>query len=269
MALRQLGLSYNKIRDVIKQEYGIELLKGQIAAWVQGVHSPYNGRGIPSLELLEPSEDLAYVIGAVCGDGYVRITRHVYKGYIFKQAIIYLKAKDKELVEEFAIRIGRVLNRPPPKLKVKRSTGRYYYINVESKTLYELLKKPVDLEKLRKYIEHCDGCITTFLRGFFDAEGSVTKTGSISVSNSDYNLLRYVQSLLRRFEILTTGPHLLFQRGSIVCIRGKQYIRRRDVYHIYVRRSCNMMFYKHIGFTIKRKQERLVNYLRRTGKLEY
>jgi intein-encoded DNA endonuclease-like protein len=269
MALRQLGLSYNKIRDVIKQEYGIELLKGQIAAWVQGVHSPYNGRGIPSLELLEPSEDLAYVIGAVCGDGYVRITRHVYKGYIFKQAIIYLKAKDKEFVEEFAIRIGRVLNRPPPKLKVERSTGRYYYIKVESKTLYELLKKPVDLEKLRKYIEHCDGCITTFLRGFFDSEGSVTKTGSISVSNSDYNLLRYVQSLLRRFEILTTGPHLLFQRGSIVCIRGKQYIRRRDVYHIYVRRSCNMMFYKHIGFTIKRKQERLVNYLRRTGKLEY
>jgi intein-encoded DNA endonuclease-like protein len=117
MALRQLGLSYNKIRDVIKQEYGIELPKPQISGWVRGLHSQYNGRRIPSPELLKPSEDLAYVIGAVCGDGYVSITRRVRKGY--RQAMIYLEVKDKEFVEEFAIRIGRVLNRPPPKLKVR------------------------------------------------------------------------------------------------------------------------------------------------------
>jgi intein-encoded DNA endonuclease-like protein len=266
MALRQLGLSYNKIRDVIKQEYGIELPKPQISGWVRGLHSPYNKeRRIPSLELLEPSEDLAYVIGAVCGDGYVSITRRVRKGY--RQAMIYLEVKDKEFVEEFAIRIGRVLNRPPPKLKVERSTG-YYYIKVESKTFYELLKKPVDLEKLRKYIEHCDKCSAAFLRGFFDAEGSISENGSIHLVNSDYRLLKYVRSLLRRFKIVTT-MNLLHRRGSIMRIKGKQYIRRRDVYYIYVKRSCNMRFYKYIGFTVKRKQERLVNYLRRTGRLEY
>jgi intein-encoded DNA endonuclease-like protein len=200
------------------------------------------------------------VIGAVCGDGYVKIGRRARKGY--RQAMIYLKAKDEEFVEEFAIRIGRVLNRPPPKLKILRSTG-YYYTKVESKTLYELLKKPVDLEKLRKYIEHCDKCSAAFLRGFFDAEGSITKTGSIYAGNSDYHLLKYVQSLLGRFEILTTGPNLLHQRGSIMHIKGKQYVRRRDVYYIYVKWNCNMRFYKYIGFTIKRKQERLVNYLRK------
>jgi intein-encoded DNA endonuclease-like protein len=270
MALRQLGLSYNKIRDVIKQEYGIELSRGQIHAWVRGLHSPYNGGRIPSLELLEPSEDLAYVIGAVCGDGCAKIERRVHKGY--RQAIIRLNAKDKEFVEEFAIRIGRVLNRPPPKVRVQRLTGYYsgcYYCSeVASKTLYELLKKPVDLERLRKYIEHCDKCSAAFLRGFFDAEGSVTKTGSIYVGNSDYRLLKYVQSLLGRFEIVTTGPYLLHRRGSITHSNGKQYIRRRDVYYIYVKRSCNMRFYEHIGFTIRRKQERLVNYLRRTGRLK-
>ena len=262
MALRQLGLSYNKIRDVIKQEYGIKLSMGQISGWVRGLHSPYNRRGIPSLELLEPSEDLAYVIGAVCGDGYVGLERHVYKGYSYRRVRIRLAAKDKEFVEEFAIRISRVLNRPPPKLKILRSTG-YYYSEVESKTLYELLKKPVDLERLRKYIEHCDGCITTFLKGFFDAEGGVLKDGSIYVVNSDYRLLKYIQFLLGRFGIETTGPHLLYQRGTITHIKGRQYIRRRDVYRVYVKQSCNMRFYKHIGFTIKRKQERLVNYLRK------
>jgi len=267
IALRQRGLSYSKIRDVIKQEYGIELNRGQISEWVRGVHSPYNGWrgwGVPSLKLLEPSEDLAYVIGVVCGDGYVGLEKR-HKGYGHSK--IRLIAKDKEFVEEFAIRIGRVLNRPP-KLKVQRTTG-YYCFEAESKTLYKLLKKPIDLERLRKYIEHCDKCSAAFLRGFFDSEGSVTKTGSISVSNSDYNLLRYVQSLLRRFEILTTGPHLLFQRGTIKHSKGKQYICRRDIYYVYVRRSCNIGFYKHIGFTIKRKQERLLNYLRRTGRLEY
>jgi intein-encoded DNA endonuclease-like protein len=235
---------------------------------VRGLHSPYNGRRIPSLELLEPSEDLAYVIGVVCGDGYVGTTRRDRKGY--KQARIHLRAKDKEFVEEFAIRIGRVLNRPPHKPKILRSTGRYYYYTqVKSKTLYELLKKPVDLERLRKYIEHCDKCSAAFLRGFFDAEGGVLKDGSIYVVNSDYRLLKYVQSLLGRFKIATTDPNFLHQRGSIIHMNERQYIRRRDVYYIYVKQSCNMRFYKHIGFTIKRKQERLVNHLIRTGKLEY
>jgi intein-encoded DNA endonuclease-like protein len=265
VALRQLGLSNNKIRHVIKQEYGIELSRCQISGWVRGLHSPYNRGRIPSLELLGPSEDLAYVIGAVCGDGYVGLKRHC-KDYTL--TIIHLRAKDKEFVEEFAIRIGRVLNRPPPKVKILRSTGRYYYTQVRSKTLYELLKKPVDLERLRKYIEHCDKCSAAFLRGFFDAEGSVTKTGSIYAGNSDYHLLKYVQSLLGRFEILTTGPYLQHQRGSITHSNGKRYIRRHGVYYIYVRQSCNTWFYKYIGFTIKRKQERLVNYLRRTGRLE-
>jgi len=214
---------------------------------------------------LEPSEDLAYVIGAVCGDGYVGLERRR-EGYT--RAIIYLRAKDKEFVEELAIRIGRVLNRPPPKVKILRSTGRYYYTQVRSKTLYELLKKPVDLERLRKYIEHCDKCSAAFLRGFFDAEGSILKDGSIYVGNSDYRLLKYVQSLLGRFKIVAMGPNLLCRRGSITHSNGKQYTRRHDSYYIYIKRSYNTWFYKYIGFTIKRKQERLVNYLRRTGRLE-
>jgi hypothetical protein len=60
------------------------------------------------------------------------------------------------------MRVGRVLNKPPPKVKVN-SDG-CYYVEVESKTLYELLKKPIDLVGLRKYIEHCEKCVGMFLR---------------------------------------------------------------------------------------------------------
>jgi hypothetical protein len=152
--LRQQDRSYNEIRAIIKQEYGIVLSKSHISDWVRGLHNPYNGRRMPSLDLLEPSEDLAYVISVSCDDEYVKVKRSVWKGY--RQVVIYLEAKDREFVEEFVIRIGRVLNRPSPKVNV-RSTG-YYYVGAESRTLYQLLKKPIDLDKIRKFVEHREKC---------------------------------------------------------------------------------------------------------------
>jgi intein-encoded DNA endonuclease-like protein len=254
--LRQQGRSYNEIRAIIKQEFGIVLSKSHISYWTRGIHDPHNGRRIPSLELLEPSEDLAYVISVLCGDGHAKAK----KGYHY---VIYLEAKDKEFVEEFAIRVGRVLNRPPPKVKVN-SDGRYY-VEVKSRTLYELLKKPIDLEGLRKYIEHCEKCIGMFLRGFFDSEGSVSKSGYITATNTNHELLTYVQRLLKRFGIESTGPDLKHPKGSIMyCPRtGKPYRRKEDSYTIYILAEGNERFYRYVGFTIQRKRVRLENYLRR------
>jgi intein-encoded DNA endonuclease-like protein len=250
IALRQQGLSYGQIRAAIKEEFGIVLSKSHVSYWTRGIHSPYSGRRIPSLELLEPSEDLAYVISVLCGDGHVKTK----KGYHY---VIYLEAKDKEFVEEFAIRVGRVLNRPPPKVKVN-SDGRYY-VEVKSRTLYELLKKPIDLEGLRKYIEHCEKCMGMFLRGFFDSEGSVSKDGHITVANTNYELLQYVQELLKRFGIETTGPWPTTRQGTPLYDprSGKVYTRKKDCFYLRILASSNADFYRRIGFTIRRKQERL------------
>jgi intein-encoded DNA endonuclease-like protein len=256
--LRQQGLSYNKIRAIIKQEFGITLSKSQISYWTRGIHDPHNGRRIPSLELLEPSEDLAYIIGVLRGDGSAWEKSRMHKGY--RRVVIYLEAKDREFVEEFAIRIGRVLNRPPPRVRVKSTE--YYYVEVESRTLYELLKKPIDIEKIRKYVEHCEKCMAMFLRGLFDSEGSVSEDGQISVANTNYELLLYVQELLRRFGIETKGPYPTVKQGTPFYspLRGKVYKHKKDVYIIYVRKRNNYEFYKYIGFTIRRKQERLEKY---------
>ncbi len=54
-----------------------------------------------------------------------------------------------------------------------------YYVYGFSKTLCELLKKPLDIEKLRYYIEYSVETMTSFLRAFFDSEGSVEKNGKI------------------------------------------------------------------------------------------
>jgi hypothetical protein len=57
------------------------------------MHSPYDGRRIPSLVFLEPSEELAYVIGVVLGDGYAYMKRFAIKGY--SDGIIGLEARDR------------------------------------------------------------------------------------------------------------------------------------------------------------------------------
>jgi intein-encoded DNA endonuclease-like protein len=262
LVLRRGGLSYRRIVEEIYRRYGVRISKSRIGDWLRGVHNPYNGMYIPSLELLKPSEDLAYVIGVKVGDGYVTKRRRVHKGYCGNEGfaqIIGLHVKDKEFAEEFAKRLAKILRREPIKPRYERSSGSgYYVVEVQSKTLYELLKKPVDLDRLRKYIEHCDRCIAAFLRGFADSEGSVEKNGHILIYNTDYELLKYVKKLLRRLGIYCTGPRLHSQ-GDMT---------RKDYYCIYIRTSSNKDFYKYIGFTIRRKQERLENYLRRTGRLQ-
>jgi intein-encoded DNA endonuclease-like protein len=265
VALRRSGLTYRGIIGEVWRKYGVRLSKSHISYWIRGIHNPHNGRLIPSMELLEPSETLAYIIGAVLGDGYPKIKGRVRKGY--RHTIIRFEAVDREFVEEVARCIAVVLNRPPPTLKIRKGT-RKYYIEVESKTLWELLKKPIDLERLKKYIEHCEKCMATFLRGFFDAEGCVSKSGYILAFNTNYEVLTYVQGLLERFGIESTGPRVSRPAGSLIKIdpiTGKIYTTRKDCYCIYIRSYCNVDFYNHIGFTILRKQERLERYV--TGRV--
>jgi len=45
-----------------------------------------------------------------------------------------------------------------------------------------------------------------FLSGLFDLEGGVSQEGHIVIYNASHELLIYVQELLKRFDIETTGP---------------------------------------------------------------
>jgi intein-encoded DNA endonuclease-like protein len=105
--------------------------------------------------------------------------------------VIGLGAKDKEFVEEFGRRLGSVLRREPIRPSFREDAGRYI-AEAASKTLYELLRKPVDLKRIKKYIEHCKKCTTAFLRGLFDSEGCIGKDGHIKLYNTNYEpTMRY------------------------------------------------------------------------------
>jgi len=95
VALRRGGLTYRGIIGEVWRRYGVRLSKSSISEWLRGIHNPYNGRRIPSLELLKPSEELAYVIGVKVGDGYTYRRRRTIKGY--NDVKIGLKARDGSL----------------------------------------------------------------------------------------------------------------------------------------------------------------------------
>jgi intein-encoded DNA endonuclease-like protein len=261
VALRRGGLMYRGIIEEVWRRYGVRISKSSISEWLRGVHSPYNGRRIPSLELLKPSEELAYVIGVVLGDGYPKMKRRVIKGYNY--VWIGLKARDREFVEGFGRCLAKVLGSRQIRPRYVKSSGRYV-VEAESKTLYELLRKPVDLDRLKKYVEHCERCVAAFIRGFADSEGCVEKSGYIRIYNTDLRLLTYVKALLRRPNIESMVPKLNKRRGTLINNprTGKQYITNMDCYYIYIRASSNANFYKYIGFTIKRDQQRLEEYTR-------
>ena len=103
---------------------------------------------------------------------------------------IGLKAKDREFVEEFARCLAKVLGRKQIGPRFRDGVGKYV-VEVGSKTLYELLRKPVDLDRLKKYIEHCERCVAAFIRGFADSEGSVDKNGRIIISTTQTSSYSY------------------------------------------------------------------------------
>jgi intein-encoded DNA endonuclease-like protein len=146
-----------------------------------------------------------------------------------------------------------------------------YIVEVNNKTLYELLKKPVDLKRIKPYVEHCPKCAAAFLRGLFDSKGYVRKEGYIYLYNTNYEVLVYTQKLLwKYFGIESTGPWPTTTRQGTIKNNpstGKQYKANEDCYYIYIRAESLPNFYRFIGFTIRRKQKRLEDYLRRTGKL--
>jgi hypothetical protein len=70
----------------------------------------------------------------------------------------------------------------------------------------------VDLEA---YIEHDEECVSAFLRGFFDSEGCINKSGGLTVCNSDVDLICYVRSLPSKyFDVETTEPRQTHTMGT-------------------------------------------------------
>lgn len=248
--LRRQGLSYNRIIEEVEKEHGVRLSKSHVYEWLRGIYNPRNKVKI-TLEEIRPSEDLAWLIGVIVGDGSTWNKNYNY--------VLILECKDLE----FAMKFARCLEAVAECKTCFMIRNGYYRVCGYSKTLYNLLKKPLDLEKLKYYIEYNEETIRAFLRGFFDSEGSVDKRGYIYIFNTDLKLLLYIKELLTRLGIQTTRPHLSVKKGTTFYDkkRKKTYYYYKDVYKLYIRVNSRRRFAELIGSTIQRKRERLLQYI--------
>jgi intein-encoded DNA endonuclease-like protein len=246
MELRALGFTYRRISSGIRDEFGAGISKRTLITWTKEGRSPM-GRARAFFPV--PTPELAYIIGVERGDGSLNVRKSIYSYRIRLQSV------GVDFVEEFNRCLTEVL-KTPRHSTWKGAGRRETHVEASSFLLYRFLRKP--FEDLKPFIEHCANCSAAFLRGFFDSECCVSKEGSLTASNCDVGLLRYVQRLLLgKFDIETTGPLLKTQKGSKITRRGRTYLRNSDCYAIRVRNAFRRQFSEEIGLTILRKKRRL------------
>lgn len=244
LSLREKSFTYSQIIKEIDRQCGVRLSKSIVSDWVNRKHSPA-GRVRRFKAIFCP--ELAYIIGVQTGDGSLNLNRYNYR--------IRLKANDLDFVQEFNRCLSHILQTPRHKIW-KDSKTNDYQLDVSSYLLYRFLRRP--LHDLKAWIEYDVKCMSAFLRGFFDSEGCVDEKGVVTASNTNLDLLEYVGILLARVGVETTGPRIKTRKGSILVKGKKTYIRKSDCYEIYVRARSLPRFTRIIGFTILRKNARLI-----------
>ncbi|WP_227805374.1 LAGLIDADG family homing endonuclease [Pyrococcus kukulkanii] len=249
--LRKEGLSYSKITEIIKEEYGVGISKATVMRWCKGESDPL--RKVRRINFESPS--LAYVVGVHLGDGSVSLDdRYRYR--------IRLKVVDREFAGAFAEALKDIGLRPSLYWENDSSRVGRWVVEAVSKELYMFLSGPRE-----KLFEVAGRWPVEFLRGFFDSEGSVSiskknpRKASITADNYDKDVLKLCRDLLEGMGIHST-VYLARKKGTKVVIRGQEYEYTSDLYRISIhRRSSVARFAELIGFTILRKQEKLAMFL--------
>jgi intein-encoded DNA endonuclease-like protein len=160
-----------------------------------------------------------------------------------------------EFVTEFS-RCASVVLRCRPFKVWWYEKRRMWCTEVSSIMLFKFMKG--GLERFKELVGHCSACAASFLRGFFDSEGSVSVSG-LTVSNGHLDVLVHVQYLLKRFfGIETTGPHPRGPPpGTRLTIRGRMVTVNLQSYVVRVRNMWLSKYAKSVGFSIPRKTKSL------------
>jgi intein-encoded DNA endonuclease-like protein len=255
LRLHREGLSYSQLMEKIYEKYGKQLPLSTISHWVNKIHNPL-GRLNKFNE--KPSPELAYIIGVILSDGY----KYIGKKFQYN---LRLAVNDREFTEKFAECLTKVLGKKRPyKPSFDRKRKRWIIVGCSIR-LFEFLNRP--LKELKTCIEYDKDCVSAFLRALFDAEGSIyvkirgrRRERILRLYNTNRKLLNYTKYLLKKhFDIDSLGPHLKTKSGEITHFpNGKIIKTNEDCYYIYIRAKSLLNFYRHVGFSIKRKQQRLI-----------
>lgn len=213
--------------------------------WIAGspIRSRYGNFKPQIWAKLEPSPELAYVLGTILGDGSVSNYRGNMK--------IKLAVTDRDFIEEFERNLSVITGRHYPIRYISRpeaNTHDQWRVDAQSKLLGDYLRQPLAAFQPLLSAHPCP-----FLRAFFDAEGSSFERKwdgrtywGISMVNTNLELMDLTDNLLRGLGIL-----------------GHRYINHRKsnpwfkplFMWVCQRREYLRLFRSLVGFSIQRKAE--------------
>jgi len=247
---------YKKAMELLEKGYSLretcrllgwpEKKESLLYFWKHGKHKPPLAKW-----KAEPCIELAYVIGTVHGDGCVTKDES-WHGYEIKLEVI-----DKEFAEIFSKVMSRLLNRKyhEPQWNERK---KMWYVKYKSKAFVEWYKKCEEkgLQGFKPFIEYSKNTTRYYLRGLNDSDGSNYRNRQIQLSNSNIELLKYVQYLLKEyFDIVSAGPYLDREAVTTMVINGVETTAIHRYYKIQIHRKPHIQkFLREVGFSIIRRQ---------------
>ena len=202
--------------------------------------------------IIKMTKEKAYVIGVICGDGCTHRTKN-------DSYQITLSATDKDFVSEFSRFMLEVYGIKPSIGKQKSRNPSWkdkMQSRVCSKEVFEDLMKYSNFGKYawrvpNAIMESTKATKCSFLRGFFDSEGSVDMSKKLVIVSVNFDGMKDVKKILSSIGILCSMRHVESKTEN-----------RRGTYLIEITGRRSIESYRmDIGFSIRRKQEKLDNLL--------
>lgn len=248
--LKKLGLGPTQIHSLLLKK-GINIKYNTMYDWIHYNKKPFQEKILSKIPVESKllTKEKAYVLGVLCGDGYIRIHKS-------GQFLVGLNVCDEDFADEFrrCLQVVYRLN-PSKNLRKVRFTNYTntpkpsYYINLTSKlVVMDLLRYAKSFKtkdwKVPKEIINSDLEIkSAFIRGIFDSEGSITlkKPSGAYLTVCSGN----VKSLLKVRKILKND----FDINLVTYYSEKDFLRIKSGGYDNIKN-----FSDKIGFTIQRKK---------------
>ncbi len=273
MSFRNLPINeriryYNEAMN-LRKKYGwgfiriarnLSLPNDLVRHWLYHERNPIHS-GNPNFFIPTASSELAYVIGVRFGDADLQLKRkHSERG----GRTIRLRARDKDFVSKFALFTAKLLKKDIP-YKISLEDGQYKACSYSCQ-LYDFLNK--QLKDLENFIEAFP---SEFLKGLFDSEGSPKVSVvnwkkwkwlslNVSITNTNLELLIYTQKLLKEYFGIKSNVKSSHKAGTFFIKDGKKNFRTKDAYELVIYKLKSIkLFSSNIGFSINRKQQKLLD----------
>ncbi|MFH1592847.1 MAG: LAGLIDADG family homing endonuclease [Candidatus Woesearchaeota archaeon] len=252
MRLRKLGLGPTNIFSILSKQ-GLNISYGALYDWIHTTKRPFQDKVLSKISKQSKflTEEKAYILGVLCGDGYTRVDK-------LGHFLVGLDVCDEDFGDEFRKCLKKVYGLVPSKKKRITKSTNYsknpkprYVINLTSKLVVnDLLKysksfKTFEWEVPEEILKSETKIKSAFLRGLFDSEGAASLKIPygvyLSVCSGNIDPLLKIKEILKKdFDIdLSVG----YDR-SVIKLKSAGYKNVKT-------------FYDKINFTIKRKQEKL------------